>query len=67
LAHQRGKKENKQTNKKTLKKQNTTKQINPKFKYNTVSVSSSASSPTYVIVSSKDRKKTTKKSLETAL
>jgi hypothetical protein len=58
---------NKQTNK-NLKKQNTTKQINPKFKYNTVLVSPSASSPSYVIVSSKDRKKTTtKKSLETAL
>jgi hypothetical protein len=35
--------------------QSTTKQINPKFKCNTLSVSPSASSPNSVVVSSKDK------------
>jgi hypothetical protein len=46
----------KQINNKKPKNQNTTKQINPKFKCNTVSVILSASSSSSVIVSSKDKK-----------
>jgi hypothetical protein len=61
----------KPTTKKNPNNQSTTKQINPKFKYNTLSVSPSASSPNSVVVSSKDKKnrkkKKKKKSPETAL
>jgi hypothetical protein len=47
------------------KKQKTKENKTPKFKCNIVSVSPSASSPSSVIVSSKEEKK--KRSLETAL
>jgi hypothetical protein len=53
--------------KQTTQKKTTAKQINPKFKCNTVLVSPSASSPSSVIVSSKDEKNNKKKCLETAL
>jgi hypothetical protein len=66
LSHQRGKNKTNKKQQQKNPKQNTSKQINPKFKCNTVSVSPSASSPSSVIVSSKD-KKNKKNGLETAL
>jgi hypothetical protein len=68
LSRQKGKnKTNKQTNNKKPQNQNTTKQINPKFKCNTVSVIPSASSPSSVVSSKDEKNKRKQKSLETAL
>jgi hypothetical protein len=65
LSHQRGKnKTNNETAKKNPKNQNTSKQINPKFKCSTVSVSPSASSPSSAVVSSNDKKNKNKNKKE---
>jgi hypothetical protein len=56
IVSSKGKNKPKKQTTKNPTNQNTTKQINPKFKCNTVSVSPSTFSPSSVIVSSKDEK-----------
>jgi hypothetical protein len=69
IVSSKGKKQNKQTT--TPPNQSTSKQINLKFKCNTVSVSPSASSPSLSLSHQKTKRtkkrKKRKKSLETAL